>query len=293
MLATIVRFRTEKEAADYLAILLRWVEENPPAWPVRVGEAKFLEAVTNPYTVVFFYPEQHHQAFEAWYGRWVSTSRLNPFQAFGGFPKMMRANDLFYKYELARYLSATPWSDVRRPAPPEPESLPPPSLYKTAQLISVIITREMVEALDIAAAAAMFEKIFKFSGDSSRNKIRLIISGYTSLAGRIYEIDAVRIYMQTLFDELPGLFYWLDINHSLKLLLYMLYRPRQVGPGKVYLESSDIAAFVLRGQRKLVAFCKTYGLSPEPSLRAIAARFHLDLLGGDPSTRENLLRLMS
>lgn len=139
------------------------------------------------------------------------------------------------------------------------------------QPCTIQISRAEIETLDCSRVLAIINSFAPELFERNRNRVDLEVMGYADDARELYDIPEVRDYFQKLLNEFPGQFYWLNTEGpTLALVMLMLYEPVRKGR-MVTVSTSDFQQFLLRGYTELNAFCEHYGLSNEPSTKAIAA----------------------
>jgi hypothetical protein len=139
------------------------------------------------------------------------------------------------------------------------------------------VEREWVEAGDITAVLQTLESMQQ--NDlllAARNSVSFITRGYDDDARELYDIPEVRGWFQKLFAAHPGLFYWLDMDGTMFVLIgLLLFSPTRVS-GNVVLSNNDLQQYLAAGFAGLNQFCEKHGLSAEPTNELIVRRLRVE-----------------
>jgi hypothetical protein len=139
------------------------------------------------------------------------------------------------------------------------------------------VEREWVESGDISTVQQALESMEQ--NDLlivARNSISFITHGYDDDPRELYDIPEVRGWFQKLFAAHPGLFYWLDMDGTMFVLIgLLLFTPTRVA-GNVALRNEDLQQYMVAGFAGLNQFCKKHGLSAEPTNRLVVRRLGLE-----------------
>ncbi len=85
----------------------------------------------------------------------------------------------------------------------------------------------------------------------------------------LFDIPEVKRYFRYFFDNYDGLFYWINLESNMFILMgLLLFTPIRVD-GQVTISPKDLQSFLYAGFTKLNSFCQENGVSPEPSNNAI------------------------
>ena len=132
--------------------------------------------------------------------------------------------------------------------------------------VIILVSRESIELSDTTRTMETLELLRKDFLQSRRNRVQIGVNGYDDDPRELFDIDDVRRYFQKLFDQVPGLFYWIDVkSYMFSFLGLMLYPPFRPTPGKVGLRAKDIPLYLLRGYAGLNKFCEENGVSSKPT----------------------------
>ncbi len=136
--------------------------------------------------------------------------------------------------------------------------------------MSTIITTirigfEEVQKGDPKRVAEIFEGLLDLPGEGGRNGVSLSVSGYESDPRELCEIPEVRAYFRKLWDQVPGLLYWLDIGGGMLFFMAtMLHTPTRVAGGTT-IDPHDFIDFVKTGFLRLNAYCDANAISADPT----------------------------
>ena len=137
--------------------------------------------------------------------------------------------------------------------------------------VSIHVSRAEVEACDTSRASTILASFVPALLDVHRNRIQIEVFGYDQDPRALYDVEEVRSYFKRLYDENPGLFYWIDVDSCMFMFFgLMLYPPHRV-PGGVGLTPSDMKDFLLKGYYGLNGFCEKTGARPDKTNVAILA----------------------
>jgi hypothetical protein len=95
-------------------------------------------------------------------------------------------------------------------------------------------------------------------------------------------VPEIRSYFQKLFAEYPGLFFWINTETHMFLLLAVLLYPLVRVPGGVKTSPQDMERYLTAGFQGLNAFCAQYSLDPHPTNVATRAA-----IGMPPRHKDN------
>jgi hypothetical protein len=138
--------------------------------------------------------------------------------------------------------------------------------------VAIEVPREAVESKAVRQAADSLRGFVPDLLEQNRNRVEIVIRGYDDDLRELYDISAVRLYFQLLFEEVPELFYWIDVNSPMFLFLgAMLYTPLKEPDGSFGLSQYDMQAYLVRGFSGLIRFCREQGISPEPTNNLVNA----------------------
>lgn len=98
--------------------------------------------------------------------------------------------------------------------------------------IILSVEREWVEAGDISTVLQTLESMEQNDWLMvARNSISFITHGYDDDPRELYDIPEVRGWFQRLFAAYPGLFYWLDMDSNMFVLIgLLLFSPTRPFP---------------------------------------------------------------
>ncbi|HXG28298.1 MAG TPA: chlororespiratory reduction 6 domain-containing protein [Nevskiales bacterium] len=104
----------------------------------------------------------------------------------------------------------------------------------------------------------------KHMGDN-RNGVVILINGYDDDPQELFLIPEVRKWFHSLFDNVPDLFFWMNMGSG-RLMFYalMMGKPIRIHGGTT-IRSEDMRKFLKWGFYQLNIFCKRHGIDPEPS----------------------------
>jgi hypothetical protein len=130
----------------------------------------------------------------------------------------------------------------------------------------ILISRESVEANDTSRVVDILGLLREKWLVARRNTVRIVVNGYDDDPRDLFDIDEVRSYFQKLFIQVPGLFYWIEIDsYMFSFLGLMLYRPFRPVTGKVGITPADLQRYLARGFEGLNYFCGENKVSPQPT----------------------------
>jgi hypothetical protein len=139
--------------------------------------------------------------------------------------------------------------------------------------IILSVEREWVEAGDISTVLQTLESMEQNDWLMvARNSISFITHGYDDDPRELYDIPEVRGWFQRLFAAYPGLFYWLDMDSNMFVLIgLLLFSPTRVA-GNVGLSNEDLQQYMVAGFTGLNQFCDKHGLSAGPTNKMVVRR---------------------
>lgn len=106
--------------------------------------------------------------------------------------------------------------------------------------------------------------------ERNRNKVRIEIIGYEQDPRQLFLINEVRAWFHKLFDEIPELFYWMDMSDNyLEFYALMMFTPKRVEGGTI-LSPEDMQKFLTWGYVNLNEFCAKYAISPDSTNQHIS-----------------------
>jgi hypothetical protein len=135
--------------------------------------------------------------------------------------------------------------------------------------VIICIGKPDVETRSLEPVIKLLKSFIPDLLERNRNRVQFQVIGFNDDPRELYEIPEVREYFKQLFQREPALFYWLDVDaHMLLLLCLMLYEPVISAEGPT-VSLPDLQSFLATGYVGLEAFCKQHGLSAEPTHHAI------------------------
>jgi hypothetical protein len=142
-------------------------------------------------------------------------------------------------------------------------------------MVIIRVSKDEVERCDPSRIADIFREHDSNLLQNQRNKVQIDITGYNEDPRNMWEIPEAGNFYQALFNEIPELFYWIDINSYMFFLLGIMVYPPLRAEGGVTLSSEDLQAYLVRGIEGLNRFCKQRNLSTEPTDQAINEKLAL------------------
>ncbi len=137
------------------------------------------------------------------------------------------------------------------------------------QLVGLEIPKGAVEKGDTEQAVSFFRELEKLPDDNLRNRFHFCVSGYVQDLRELGEIAEVRQYFKLLYEQVPSLFYWLDLESQMPALVMSALLPCQRVTGGVEMDQDSVIAFLEQGLKQAVQFCSDSGRSAVEVTRAM------------------------
>ena len=130
--------------------------------------------------------------------------------------------------------------------------------------ITIQVSRDSVLAQDVSGVRGVLDSFALSLITKNRNSVIVHINGYLNDARELNQILEVRKWFHRLFDSVPELFYWCDMEEGM-LLFYatMMFAPVRSQGGSV-LRDEDMQKYLLWGFENLNTYCAEHGLDPGP-----------------------------
>lgn len=145
------------------------------------------------------------------------------------------------------------------------EVLPPsePTLSGLADPLTVVITRQEVEAADVTSTLDVLNGWIRGSNRPVElsGQLMLAIDGYDDDARELWQIPEVRCYIYELDQRFPYWFFFANPHSdTLKVVAFCLTRTTSVRPGLTQIDPSSMGAFLARHFEALNVLCEKWNL---------------------------------
>jgi len=131
--------------------------------------------------------------------------------------------------------------------------------------VTIQVPREAIENLCTDSVRNLIASFVPALLERNRNRVQIEILGCDGDSRELFDIPDVRAWFQKLIEEMPEIFFWIDISSYMFLFLgLMLFTPLR-HKGLVGLSPEDVQAYLVKMFPGLNAFCAKYDLSPEPT----------------------------
>lgn len=130
---------------------------------------------------------------------------------------------------------------------------------------TILVSADEVRAKDASGVRNVIDTFVPALLRRNRNALIILVNGFNDDPRELYLIPEVRTWFHRLFDEVPELFYWANLEDTRFLLFgLMMFSPLRVSRGST-LSPEDMQRFLLWGYGGLNVFCSAHQLDPEPS----------------------------
>lgn len=144
-------------------------------------------------------------------------------------------------------------------------------MRKKRRPVVIQVSKKMIIDLDTSFVCNTLDSFIPKLLDRNRNRVVIEVFGYDSYEQELFDIQEVRLFFQKLFDDVDGVFYWLDPNSYMLIFWGLMLLPPYRVDGQVGLVPDDLQKYLTWGYIKLNRFCKVNNVSPEPSTNEISA----------------------
>jgi hypothetical protein len=137
--------------------------------------------------------------------------------------------------------------------------------------VTIQVSRQEIDRCNTSGVSIILESFVPYLLERNRNRVQIKVCGFGNDKRELFDIPEVRKYFRKLFDDNPGLFYWIDINSYMFVFLsLMLFEPYRVN-AQVTLTPQDLQSYLVAGFLGLNEFCRVSGASPEKTNASISA----------------------
>lgn len=137
-------------------------------------------------------------------------------------------------------------------------------------LCLIQVSKQEILAKDTSRVVDILDSFIPNLLERNRNGVQIEVNGFNADNRELFDIEEVREYFKTLFENIPHIFYWMDFKSYMPMFLgLMLYKPVRV-PGYVTITSRNLQEYVYLGFFGLNEFCRQHNISPEPTNNVVS-----------------------
>jgi hypothetical protein len=138
---------------------------------------------------------------------------------------------------------------------------------------TINVSKAEVLSLDVRGVRRILDSVLadRAELERNRNNVAIYVLGYDNDSRELYLIPEVRKWFHRLFDEVPELFYWMNMRENF-LVFYalMMQRPIKVEGGTI-VSPEDMQQFLVWGYERLNLFCAEQRLNADATKSHISA----------------------
>jgi len=146
------------------------------------------------------------------------------------------------------------------------------NLY-TADKIILFIPKNVIDANDYSFALNIFDDVLKNPAliRKFKNQVTIGFDGYDDDSKEVFEIIAIRNFIQQLTLEFPFWFYFINLeDHSLRILLLILCKFDKIHDGwKIRINHDELDTVTHHLLKNLITFYTEYRLPEQESVPQI------------------------